>query len=448
MIKRLIVLSIIYIFSSCATEYNRKDITKNAERYLSEQRFERAYTEFESSVSEHYEDIELHRDFIRFVSKAHRCLDANRFYEDNRKKKGYEHIYYYAKGLLGVVCIEMEKKDVMENFSKAIEFAPDNFEIRLRYGSILTEYEMYNEASRQFEALYKLNPASSAVMSYLALCSASLGSFEKGRQYIQKMMDLDFSDADLARANRAMDIINSSCLDTPSEIRDSFKKILDMILIEDRPAQAREIIENLILKYANIPALRLIKSMALSLTGEFSAALYELNSMGNISNECSYFQYTGGIIYLGVQKEDKGITMLEKAIELDPLMINSYRILSELYISRKDNPKAERALRYYLKLKRDDHKSRFLYGRLLLWEKKFDEASKQFETILAMEPENSLGIVGMGMLYAEYARASKDRRERDINLKRSLEYLNTAIKKDPENETIKSIIKSLNIKEE
>ena len=446
MIKRPLILSIIYIFLSCATEYNRKDIIKNSERYLTESKFERAYTEFQSGVEYHFGDIELHREFIRFISKVHRCEDARRFYEN--KKKKYEHIYYYAMGLLGVVCTDGKRDEVMRNFERAIQYSPDNYEIRLRYGSILTEYELYDEAFKQFEALYKNGQKTPSLLSYMALVSVHLGRFDNGRGYVREMMDMDFSEADLTRARAAIDIINASCLSVPEEIGDSFKKVLDMILVEDRPVQARETVESLLLKYPDIPSLHLVKSMALSLTGEFSSGLYELTLAGDVYSGCAYFQYTGGIIYLGVQKDEKGIGMLERAIELNPLMVNAYRILSELYISKRENTKAIKCLNYYLKLNRGDYKNRFIYGRLLLQERRFEDALRQFESILNADPENSLGMVGMGIWHAEMARNSKERSQRENHLKKSIEYLNDAIKRDPENETIKSIIRSLNVKED
>ncbi len=445
----IICIAILYIFQGCATEYSRKKIVADAESYLQRGKTDRAYYEFERALDDHPEDIELHKEFIRFVSRIHRCEEASKYYNSSRFEDGkLRHIYFYARALLGISCFLKDKKEVLGDFEEALRLAPENTEVRMRYAVVLTEYEMYKEAYTEFSKLsWKINDSPS-LYSYIALCSAHLGDRETVRKSVKQMLSLGFSPQDLKRANESLDIINSHCLDVPDDIREEFRKTFDMILMEENPSQAKNAIENFIVKYPGVPALHLVKSLSLALTGEYSSALYELNSVEMASGSCSYFQYAGGIIYLGVQKEEKGILLLERAVEYDPLFGSAYRILSELYLAKKEYVKASDALRIYLKLSPDDHKSRFIYGRTLLKLGRISEAKSEFDYIAGKEPDNIFGIIGKGLTEKAYARVSKDKKKREEHIKRSLEYLNSAIKRDPENENIRTLIQSINSEED
>lgn len=447
MIKRIRVVIVLYIFFACATEYNRKEILDTVSKYTQEGKFQRAYTEFVAELKDHFEDIQLHKEFIRFISSIHRCEDGYKFYEQNRDSK-YDYIFYYSRGLLMAVCGDGSKEGIIKNFSEAVRLKPDDYEIRLRFGAILMEYEMYSEAIVHFTALSSDRSLPPSLYSYISLCEAYLGHLREARENISKVLDMDFSDQDLARISTASEIINSACIDVPDDIRDDFRKMFDLILIGDQPSATIEPLENMIVRYPSIYALRLLKGMSLALIGEYSTALYELNSIGDAQKNCSYFQYTEGVIYLGVQKEDKAIPHLEEAIRLDPLFARAYRILSEIYLNRKEYNKAENLLRIYLKLERGDLRSRFVYGRLLVKLKRLQEAAVEFEYINEREPENIFGIVGLGIVEREYARVEKDAKKRKMHLIKSLQYLNTAIKKDPENQDIKNLIKSIDKEEE
>lgn len=441
------MIVVLYIFFACATEYNRKDILDSVSQYIQEGNFQRAYTEFAAELKDHFEDIQLHKEFVRFISSIHRCDDGYRFYEQNRIPK-YDYIFYYSRGLLMAVCGDGNREEIIKSFSEAVRLKPDDYEIRLRFGAILMEYELYSEAIVHFKALSSDGSLPPSLYSYIALCEAYLGHLKEARENISKALDMDFSEQDLARVISASEIINSACIDVPDDIRDDFKKTFDLILIRDQPSATIESLENMILRYPSVYALRLLKGMALALMGEYSTALYELSSIEEAQKNCSYFQYTEGVIYLGVQKEDKAISHLEEAIRLDPLFARAYRILSEIYLNRKEYNKAEKLLRVYLRLERGDHRSRFVYGRLLVRLKRLKEAAVEFEYINKREPENIFGIVGLGIVEREYARVEKDARKRKMHLIKSLQYLNTAIKIDPENQDIKNLIKSIDKEEE
>ncbi|MGC8927010.1 MAG: tetratricopeptide repeat protein [Myxococcota bacterium] len=447
--NRFIILSILYIFLACATEYNRQRIIDSSEKYFQSGKFDRAYMEFESELDAHYTDTELHKEFIKFVSRIHRCEDAKKYYEGSvYREKDRRYLYHYAKGLLGILCFGAKKADVIKNFEESIRLKPDDFEVRFRYGVILTEYEMFEEARKEFIKLLEIKNDSPSLYSYLALCESHIGEFHLTRENIRKMLTLNFSEQDLIRANNALGIANFKCMDVPEDIKEDFRRILDKIMVEDRPSEAREMTESLLLKYRDVTALHLAKGLSLAMTGEYSTALYELNSQEGSAGSCSYFQYASGIIYLGVQKEEKGIVHLQKAIELDPLFASAYKILAEVYYTKKEYEKASNLLEIYLRLKDDDNITRFQYGRILIGLSKIKDAEKEFEKILRRDSENTLGMIGMGLVEREYAKLSKDKDKRERHMKRSLDYLNRAIKKDPENENIKSLINSINSKED
>ncbi|MCX7944397.1 MAG: tetratricopeptide repeat protein [Deltaproteobacteria bacterium] len=446
-IRLVIPILLLYIFQGCATEYSKEKIVSVAENYLSEGKPERAYLEFKSVIDEASDDLELHREFIKFAVRLHRCDDALDYY--NKYREGQKrHVYFYAKALLGVSCLISNKNEIMDYFEEAIRLRPDDKEIRMRYAVVLAEYDMYDKALNEFVKLSQVISNSASLYSYIALCSAYLGEAETVRKSVRDMLLLNFSSQDLKRATESLSIINFHCLDVPDDIRDEFTRVFDMIILEDKPAQAREIIENLLSSYPKVPALHLLKSISLSLTGEYSSALYELNYLGDSFESCGHFQYASGIIYLGVQRNEKALSLFERAIELDPLFVSVYKILSELYLERQDYLKAADVLNIYLKLNPDDHKNRFLYGRTLVKLGRIKEAEDQFNYIFEHDPDNIFGLVGKGIVEKEYAKLSRDRRKRENHLKNSLNYLNMAIKKDPENENIKSLIKFINGEEE
>lgn len=446
--KRLLcTLVILYIFQSCATEYSKTKVVSNMERYINEGKFERAYQEFKSVIDDNCEDIELHKEFIKFVSRVHRCDEALKYYESYKfRDERLKYIYFYARALLGVSCFLKDRDEILSDFREALKLTPENPEIRMRYAVVLTEYEMYEDALEEFNNLK--SSESPFLLSYIAYCAAHLGNSELVRGSVKRMLSLNFSDQDLKRASQALELVNSSCLEVPEDIMEDFRRIFEMVLVEDRPTVAKNLVENLLLKYPNLPSLHLLKALSLSLIGEYSSALYELNSVEGIGDYCSYFKYASGIVYLGVQKEEKGILFLEKAIELDPLLINPYRILSEVYLSKKEYKKVADLLKIYLRLKSDDHKMRFVYGKSLLKLGRIKEAKAEFDYIIDKEPDNVLGIVGRGLVEKAYAMGTADRKKSAEHMSKALKYINDAMQRDPDNENIKNLIKSINNEED
>lgn len=80
--------------------------------------------------------------------------------------------------------------------------------------------------------------------------------------------------------------------------------------------------------------------------------------------------------------------LLEKIPEqdLDP---ESRRTLAELYMARKDYPRAEKLLRGLLQARPDDDATRFKLAEMLSWQKRYPESLALFREILARRPDDA-----------------------------------------------------------
>lgn len=88
----------------------------------------------------------------------------------------------------------MRNNDAMEEYKQVLAFAPDNFEARQKYASLLLNQRLPAEALVQYEWLLARKPDDPGIRRGYAYCLVSLGQQEKARSILDELLKLKSND--------------------------------------------------------------------------------------------------------------------------------------------------------------------------------------------------------------------------------------------------------------
>ena len=117
--------------------------------------------------------------------------------------------------------------------------------------------------------------------------------------------------------------------------------------------------------------------------------------------ENQYYYFTAAQVQRKKGNLDKAVSLLQKAIELDPGSSYLQRELVTVYLQNKENDKAIEVLEEMLQKNPEDLRSLIIYGGIKQVRKETDDAIAIYEKILALDPKQQRIYSLLGGLYME-----------------------------------------------
>jgi arylsulfatase A-like enzyme/Tfp pilus assembly protein PilF len=90
--------------------------------------------------------------------------------------------------------------EAAEAFEQAVALAPNDYDVRRKYGSFLARAGRYQAAVEQFEIVLEKLPDDTAALEDAARALASLGQFERAEEYLRRAMQVAPKNARVLRA--------------------------------------------------------------------------------------------------------------------------------------------------------------------------------------------------------------------------------------------------------
>lgn len=125
---------------------------------------------------------------------------------------------------------------------------------------------------------------------------------------------------------------------------------------------------------------------------------------------CSYFYFLWGTHAEYEGKYEEAVDAYEKALICDPSARYISHKLPLLHLKKGDTGKAIELLEKNVATVPQDSASRMLLGRLLVQQKKMQEAADQYEAVLAYDPDNEQALLRLGVLLEQTGEPDRARR--------------------------------------
>lgn len=250
-----------------------------------------------------------------------------------------------------------------ENFVKAAEYDPENSLTYFNIASILQLKSKHEEACEYFEKAYSLAPEDSYLVA-LALSETKCERYDDAISHYKTLIshhpEKDIYQYNLACCYEmkgdytyAVGILAHLVMLNPKSVSMA-QKLANIYVKIDKPAQAKEIYEKILLQ-------------------------------GNV-NEDLYYEFAH--VCLLINDTDKAEKILKKVVELNPNQAQAHKDLGVLYLSKRlfDYAKDEFEMAY--KVAPQEFEIVFEYANFLHATTNFAEADKIYAEALSIEPEN------------------------------------------------------------
>jgi tetratricopeptide (TPR) repeat protein len=140
---------------------------------------------------------------------------------------------------------------------------------------------------------------------------------------------------------------------------------------------------------------------------QYSKSLPYLQKVAKNNSNNATTAYILGLLYILLDNYDEAVISLEHSIKIDPLYIDSYILLGEIYYNRQDFAKASVIYEKLAELKKDDSNIYCWWGISLLKMGKTDSAMPLFNKAIEIDSTNIEAYYCIGYTYLENGRADE-----------------------------------------
>lgn len=250
-----------------------------------------------------------------------------------------------------------------ENFLKATEFDPENSLTYFNIASILQLKGQHEEACEYFEKAYSLSPEDSYLVA-LALSETKCERYDSAISHYKTLIshhpEKDIYQYNLACCYEmkgdytyAVGILAHLVMLNPKSVSMA-QKLANIYVKIDKPAQAKEIYEKILLQ-------------------------------GNVNEEL-YYEFAH--VCLLINDTDKAEKILKKVVELNPNHAQAHKDLGVLYLSKRLFDYAKDEFETAYRIAPEDFGIVFEYANFLHATTNFAEADKIYAEALKLEPQN------------------------------------------------------------
>lgn len=312
--------------------------------------------------------LELEEDdytFYYIIGTAYMSIknfeESVKYLEKALKLKPEHPQLYNNLGTSYVTIGDLDK--AYENFIKATEYDPDNSLTYFNIASILQLKGKHEEACEYFEKAYSLSPEDSYLVA-LALSETKCEKYDSAITHYKTLIshhpEKDIYQYNLACCYEmkgdytyAVGILAHLVMLNPKSVSMA-QKLANIYVKIDKPAQAKEIYEKILLQ-------------------------------GNVNEEL-YYEFAH--VCLLINDTDKAEKILKKVVELNPNQAQAHKDLGVLYLSKRLFDYAKEEFETAYRVAPQDFGIVFEYANFLHATTNFAEADKMYTEALTIDSEN------------------------------------------------------------
>jgi tetratricopeptide (TPR) repeat protein len=301
-----------------------------------------------------------------------------------------------------------ENDEAVSVLNDILKTAPKDKAALILLGRAQTKLRKFPQAIETFQSVVDTNPDDIEAQFYLGMAYEQSGLYPEAVKTFSKLVEETAANSEEAEANRA--VFQQHLAANYQEMGDIDKAIgiyEEMIQASPDP-DAR-------LYFLLINAYRIHR--------QFDKAL----SLGKEQFEKNPDNTDLGIVYARTLadygKTREGAEILSKLLQSDPLNVDIYVNLSQVYLQGKEYDDAKNVLYRAADRDLDSERLKFQLATVYERQKDFDRAESLFKEILEKNPNNAVALNYIGYMLAD----------RGVRLQEALQYVKEALAIDPNN---------------
>jgi tetratricopeptide (TPR) repeat protein len=325
--------------------------------------------------------------------------------------------------------------------AEAVRLAPDVADFQYRLGLFYVESDRYADAKAPLAKATQLDPQRARYRLPYALSLARLGDRIEAVKQLELVLKLDPTREETALAEKTARNLIDPFRSFPQSAREQFEIGLNY-LDHDNHMQAIQVFEGLLQKYPDLAIVHTMIGLAAAKNDDASRAIFSLRKAIELSPDLAEPHLYLVDIYFSRGRSDNAREHFEAAIARNPFLADAYRRLADVRLKANDLEGAAQKLHIYLLLRPGDIDATLSNAKVLTDLKKpeaqlaWDDAAKTF-------PHRPEILIGRGRYYfvkAATATKSEDRTKAKDEAAKNLEKV---VEMDPENVTATNILAEL-----
>ena len=318
--------------------------------------------------------------------------------------------------------------------AETLEINSENEGALLQQGRVLMVRNNFKEALDRFDQVISMNRLNAKAYYYRAACIRQRGATDRPEQEIFRAAAGMLDNPEEFEKDQIKGNLLAAITVDPSFL-DARIKLLEIYILEKNLTKAKEQMQEIFkLSAPNIRIMTLLSGIHI-LEGDFQGALQILETI--IKNRPGYLPayIRLGMLYNLHGKSDKALEHLKKAYDMKPDQIGLVTMIANIYMARGENDKAmkmadtyaeklfpaknaffnnlkgeiylasrqpETAFGFFEKAARQEPRffqPRMHMAKLLMGQKKLDEALEQYKQIESVNPAHVPTLIAMGEIY-------------------------------------------------
>ncbi len=311
---------------------------------------------------------------------------------------------------------------------------PDYLEAQANLAVVLAQMGRYDEAITAYESALKLAPNFLPLKLNLGIAYYRAARFEEAvavfEQILMSAPDLlqarqllGLAFVELGRDGDALPHLQRALITTPDDPAILYS--LGLAYLRLGKPEMRDIINRLSQSPTGIAAAYLLKGQALLASFEFERAVTELEMAARLNTNLPRLQYSLGLAYLKLGRNQEAITCFEKELSRTPRDFSTLYFLAYLHEADGNLIAALARLDAGLKLEPQSAEGNSLLGKILIKQGKSAEALIPLQKAVAQDPHDPDKRYMLARVYQQLGRGEDAAREFAEVQRLKVEKLNT-----------------------
>ncbi|MGI8785702.1 MAG: tetratricopeptide repeat protein [Acidobacteriota bacterium] len=291
--------------------------------------------------------------------------------------------------------------------------APRYAEAHANLGAVLAGLGRYDEAVLSYEKALELSPSLTPVLLNLGIAHYRSGQFEKAFDAFQRFLAVQadnlqaiqlsgLSLLEMGRDAQAETYLTRALERSPEDPAVLYG--LGLALLRLNRKGLEKVMERLEKAPGGKSGAHLLRGQTYLGRLEFERAAQDLEAAGRLKSDLPRLQYSLGLAYLKLGRNDEAVAAFEKELARAPKDFSSLYYLAYLNETTGDVTAALARLRAALEIEPDSSEGNALLGKMLLKEGKASEAVVPLERAVTKDPNGSEKRYQLARAYQQLGR--------------------------------------------
>lgn len=371
----------------------------------------KAEEQLRSLIASEPTELSYRNQLALFYVASQKLDDAQRVLE--KSVQDFPHNVDAKTALVNFISTRRTRAQGESTLRALIAKTPDDYDLRLGLGSLLQRNGAVKEASEQYNEVIRLagtTPKGLEARDRLAGLAAVQGRFDDARKLVDEVLQKSPRDTQALATRGEIYLLRNDATAAVADLRAALR---------DQP---------------HAPALAVALAKAFEANGQPNLAEQTLREAMDSNPLDTSVRIELSKLLVSDGRAQQAVSLLEETVRRSPTDAEAREALVHAYLDSGSLPSARTAVAALIALRPDSASGPFLSGIIAQREQKLDEAQKDFEHALAMQPRAFEVLSALTRLEVERGQTSQ-----------ATALVNRTIETDPKNAALFDLLGQLQV---